>query len=65
MQLTTEEILIKALRLSGLSPNAALLGTVNNFHKHNKDGMYDNLINILDTFIEASMDLDEQQGGEA
>lgn len=47
-----EEILINALRDCKISPVACLVGTRNNFQRDNDSGQWDNLIKIMDSYLD-------------
>ncbi|WP_336761312.1 hypothetical protein [Paenibacillus sp. USHLN196] len=55
-----EFALIQALRESGMSATAVLIGTRNDFLKDNKDGHWNELIDIFDRYIESLIEEDEE-----
>ncbi|MNK57575.1 hypothetical protein D3C87_766340 [compost metagenome] len=60
-ELNKEEIaLIKATRDSKISPIAVMIGTRNGFTEHNKNGQWDEVIDIWDKYLESLVTQDEE-----
>jgi|GEM_PF-5881893 len=55
-----EFALIQALRESGMSATAVLIGTRNDFLKDNKDGHWSELIEVSDRYIESLIQVEDE-----
>lgn len=60
-ELNKEELgLIMAVRESKMSPISVMIGTRNGFAEHNKNGDWDNVIDIWDKHLESLVSQDEE-----